>query len=251
MSEANSSTIATPNELGAYRSISTLAVLSFILGLLSLLSFAPSMFFVFTFPPVAIILGLLAVRQIRAAPEVYTGIRLAKLGVALGLVCGVVSVGTKYINTTRIGNHGHIVADRFVNKLKAGDTAGAFWLKIPREGRAPFLTMSAKDLPGDLKQQYVTFCAEATPLSEVLARGEATLEFDSVEQALVENGTEYAAVVYKIHSPRSDGHILVLAASYYVPESRERSWHVKEFKPGYSPNSFTGTNTSSGHEHVH
>src|SRR5262245_38228027 len=99
MPEANPSTMAArSDELGSYRSLSTLAVLSFVLGLLSLISFAPSQFFVFTFPPAAIVFGLLAVRQVSNAPEVFTGMRLAKLGIGLGLLCGIGSVAAKYMN---------------------------------------------------------------------------------------------------------------------------------------------------------
>jgi hypothetical protein len=251
MPEANSSTItAESDELGSYRSLSSLAVLSFVLGLLSMLSFAPSSFFVLTFPPLAIVFGLLAARQVRGAPEVYIGMRLAKLGVGIALLCAVGSVVVKYMNTSRIGNHGHIIADRFVGKLKAGDTEGAFWLKIPRESRAAYLTRGGNEVPDQMKQQYVSFYADAKPYSDSLSRGEATLEFDSIEQATVDRGTEYASVIYRYHSPKEDSHILVLAASY-LGESRERSWYIKDFKPSYTPNSFTEPGGSSGHDHVH
>src|SRR5262249_2042969 len=158
-------------------------------------------------------------RQVRAAPEVYTGMRLAKLGVGLALLCAAGSVTVNYANESRIGSHGHIIADRFVNKLKAGDTTGAFGLRLPREGRGAYLTKSTDELPVQMKQEYVSFCADAMPFTESLKRGEATLEFDSVEQAIVDRGTEYAAVVYRFRSPKEDTHVLVLAASYYVPES--------------------------------
>jgi hypothetical protein len=215
------------------------------------MSFAPSPFFVFTFPPIAILFGLLAVRQVSKAPEVYAGMRLAKLGVGLALLCAVGSVAAKYTNSSRIGNHGQIIANRFVDKLRAGDTQGAFWLKVPREGRAQYLTKSVDEIPPQLKQEYVNFYADAHPLIKMLVSGEATLEFDSVEQAIVEHGIEYAAVVYHLHSQKEETHVLVLAASYYVPESRERSWHIKDFKPSYAPNSFTGSSGGSGHGHAH
>src|SRR5262245_2051947 len=119
MSQADpASAIQGHEEIGAYRSMSTLAVLSFVLGLLSFLSFAPSWLFVFLFPPGAIVIGLLALRQITVAPEVWTGLRLAKLGIVLGAICAVVALAAKYADGKRIGQHGKIVADRFVKKLQ-------------------------------------------------------------------------------------------------------------------------------------
>jgi hypothetical protein len=251
MSDANSSsaTIAY-NELGSYRSLSTLAVLSFVLGLLSLLSFAPTRIFLFLFPPAAVVLGLLALRQISTAPEVYTGLRLAKLGLGLALVSAVGSAGAKYMESSRIGNHGRIIADRFINKLKARDTEGAFWLKFPREGRAGYVGKNSDEIPGELLQQYGSFRAEATPVSESLANGEATVEFEAIEHTTTENGMEFAAVVYKYRSPKEDTRILVLATSYLVQDSHERSWYIREHKIGYTPNSFMQSKTT-GHSHAH
>jgi hypothetical protein len=83
MSGTNSASmrVASDDDLGLYRSLSTLAVLSLILGLLSVLSFAPTNLFIWIMPPAAIVSGLIALRQIRSAPEVWTGVRLAQLGI--------------------------------------------------------------------------------------------------------------------------------------------------------------------------
>jgi hypothetical protein len=236
--ESTAARIATGEEIGSYRSLSALAVLSFVLGLLSIISFAPSWFFVLVFPPAAIVLGILAFRQISAAPEVYTGARLARFGIVLAAICAVGSIAAKVQNSRRIVSQGRIVADRFVNKLRAGDTEGAFWLKVPREGRASFLMRSGVEVPNEVKGQYVSFYNDAVHFTQDLA-------------SIIERGIEYAPFIYHLHSPKGDTHVLVLVASHYISESQQRSWYIKEFRPGYEPQSFEGSKGSSGHGHSH
>ena len=72
------------NEIPAYRAISPLAVLSLVLGLLSLLCFTDPSFLVVA--ALAVTAGLLADRKIQRMPDVLTGRRLAQAGVALGLL---------------------------------------------------------------------------------------------------------------------------------------------------------------------
>lgn len=66
----------------SYRALSVGAVVSFVLGLLSILAFAD--FWLGLIPLLAIVVGALAWRRIAQAPEAYTGRRLAEIGVALG-----------------------------------------------------------------------------------------------------------------------------------------------------------------------
>lgn len=251
MADSNSPSFnAAYEEIGAYRSLSSLAVLSVVFGILSFLAFAPTPLFLYLFPPAAVILGFIALRRISSAPEVWTGLRLAKVGIALGVICAGGSLGAKFMDSYRIGRHGRIVADRFVNKLKAGDPEGAFWLKYPREARIGFIGKTMDDVPGELPQQYSSFFTDTAQISEQLARGEATLEFESLENTLSDHDAEYAAVVYRYHSPKEDTRILVVAASNHAVDSRGRSWYIREHRPGYTPNSFLESQ-NAGHGHVH
>jgi hypothetical protein len=262
MSHANPAPLAADEEMIAYRSLSTLAVLSFILGLLSILSFAPSRVFMFMFPPAALVTGLLAVRQITLAPEVWTGKRLAKLGIALALLSFTGSALVRYVQSKRIGQHGRIVADRFINKLKAGDTEGAFWLKFPRESRSVWLNKTADDVPGQILQQYGMFHTENTPMCKALMSGEATIEFEAIEHTTANQGGEYAVVLYNYRSatedththphphPHPHTHLMVLATSYAGTNPHERSWFVQEFKTDYEPHSYEDSKRT-GHGHAH
>lgn len=70
---------------GAYRALSASAVVSGVLGLLSVLAFAD--WWLGAVPLMAIATGLAAYRRIKAAPDEFTGLYLAKAGMALGFVC--------------------------------------------------------------------------------------------------------------------------------------------------------------------
>jgi hypothetical protein len=251
MSQVDSAQPPVANEeLGSYRSLSTFAVLSAVLGLLSILAFAPSQVFVFLFPPAAVVFGLLGLRQVTVAPEVWTGRRLSKFGIGLGLICAVGSMSTIYVNNQRIGRHGKIIADRFVNKLRAGDTEGAFWLKMPREARLPYLGKQSGEGNSEVGQQFAIFHAETDTMSKALASGEATIEFESIEHTIIDHGTEYAAIVYSYRSPQEDTHVMILASSFGMSESRNRSWFIREVQAGYSPHSYAASKSAShGHSH--
>ncbi len=67
-----------------YRALSAAAVVSCVLGLLSVLAFAD--FWLGLVPLLAIVVGVIAWRQIAQSPDELTGRRLAQVGVALGIV---------------------------------------------------------------------------------------------------------------------------------------------------------------------
>lgn len=252
MSGANSHSmkVASDDDLGAYRSLSTFAVLSLILGFLSLLSFAPTNIFLWVIPPAAIVTGLIALRQITSAPEVWTGIRLAQLGIGLAVVCAGGGVGDKYYHSVRMARHGKATADRFMDKLKRGDIEAAFWLMMPRESRRDLENKSSDDIPTTIMERYGSFRIEVESFADALASGQATAEFESVEETAQDHGTEYASVVYKIHSPMGDNRVLIVATSMPSPETNEPTWFIREQKIGYVPRSYVPP-VASGHGHSH
>jgi len=252
MSGANSPSmrVASDDDLGLYRSLSTPAVISLILGLLSLLSFAPTNLFLWIIPPAAIVTGLIALRQITSAPDVWTGVRLAQLGIALAVVCAAGAVGERYYNSSRIARHGKAVADRFMDKLKAGEIESAFWLTMSREGRREAENLKMDNLPEQLLERYGTFREEVEGHVKALASGEITVEFEGVEETARDHGTEYASVVYTVHSPRGTNRILIVATSLRMNDAQEPSWYVREHRFGYAPGSYAAP-VSGGHGHSH
>jgi hypothetical protein len=88
-------------EYARYKAVSTAAVASLVVGLLSLLTFLD---FWFAFiPVVGLVLGAVALKKIRANPEELTGEPVAKLGLALNLVIGIAGPATLlYIYATEV-----------------------------------------------------------------------------------------------------------------------------------------------------
>lgn len=250
MSGANSASmrVASDDDLGMYRSLSTFAVISLILGLLSILSFAPTNLFLWIIPPAAIVTGLVALRQIASAPEVWTGIRLARLGIGLAVVCGGGSLGEKYYSNARIARQGRAVAERFIDKLKGGDIEAAFWLTMPREQRDQIQKLKSDKVPTELMERYGGFREGVHEYADAMASGEVHLEFDRVEKTSRDRGTEYASVVFRVHSPKGDSHALILASSFHGP--RGPSWFIRDHRFDYTPGSFEAP-VVSGHGHSH
>src|SRR5487761_1873595 len=84
-----------------YRALSTLAVISLVAGVLSALAFLD--WTLAAIPMVGIVTGVLALRQIRAAPDAYTGELLALIGT---LLCGTLWLGgwsrLAYVHATEV-----------------------------------------------------------------------------------------------------------------------------------------------------
>jgi hypothetical protein len=86
--ESVSTVSSSAADLHPYRAVSRSAVLSLVLGVVSLLSYIFASLLVL--PAVGLILGIMAYRTVRRYPDEYTGGRMALAGAAL---CGLVLVG--------------------------------------------------------------------------------------------------------------------------------------------------------------
>ena len=94
---------AIENEIPSYRAISRYAVFSLICGIIASFSFA-SLFFVFSVA--AVILGILAHLGIKKYPDMITGRGMANVGIALGLIFGLIVstyTGVHALILSRIG----------------------------------------------------------------------------------------------------------------------------------------------------
>lgn len=84
-----------------YRALSTLAVVSFVAGVLSVLTFVG--WSLAAIPMVGIVAGVLGLRQIRANPDAYTGEHFALVGT---LLCGLLWAGgwsrLAYVHATEV-----------------------------------------------------------------------------------------------------------------------------------------------------
>ena len=247
-SSASSGPVST-DEFASYRALSTWAVLCFVLSLLSILSFA-HWFFLWAFPVAAVATGALALRQIAGAPQDWTGVRLAQTGIGLAVFCFLGALGTDAYWDNGVRRAGRATAERFVAKLRAGELESAFWLTLPRGMRREAEKLELKSVPPELAQQYQTFREEFRTLALGLADGSSTIEFDLIEKTGDQAGEEVAAIVYKIHAPEGDSHLLVLTSTKHSSDTHGGSWFVSQHNTGYTPRSFQ-IRAPSGHGHSH
>jgi hypothetical protein len=83
--------VVASNEYLQYKTLSSAAVASLVVGILSLLAFLHPWFVVI--PVVGVVLALVAIRGIKANSEEFTGLPIAKAGLLLSLVFGVAGPG--------------------------------------------------------------------------------------------------------------------------------------------------------------
>jgi len=108
------------DEWGQYRSLSTLAVVAFVLGLCSVATFAGPLLVVV--PLAAVATALLALKGIAASEGGLTGARLARWGLALAILFGVASVVQVEVR------------DRLLQRQ--ADRVSQQWLSLGAQGRA-------------------------------------------------------------------------------------------------------------------
>lgn len=106
-------------ELGQYRSISRLAIAALFAGLASALAMAHPV--LWSLPPLAAVLSVLAVRHVARHESVLTGHWMAVVGLVLALVCGAASIS-------------RVVAARRIVRAQAQQVAVA-WLQLLRDGK--------------------------------------------------------------------------------------------------------------------
>lgn len=125
------------NELPTYRAIEPFAVFSLILGVLSVFSFASSLFYVAAVS--AVIFGVLADRRIKRLSGELTGKGLAQAGIALGLVFGLISFTSSRLHDYILRSNAEAFAKKYMKDvLVRGRIADAVWYALPEDMRRQY-----------------------------------------------------------------------------------------------------------------
>lgn len=106
------------DELGQYRSLSTLAVAAFLLGLCSVLAFiAPALVAI---PLIAIAVALLALAKIRSSAGALTGSLLARSGLVLAIVFAVAAFAHVYVRDSLSIRLASVAAQKWLSSVSTG-----------------------------------------------------------------------------------------------------------------------------------
>jgi len=106
------------DELGQYQSLSTLAVMALLLGVLSLVAFFSSLLLVV--PLFAVGVAALALASIKRADGGLQGTRLAYCGLSLAIVFGVASVSRGQVRVELLRRQANTAAERWLSLLAHG-----------------------------------------------------------------------------------------------------------------------------------
>jgi hypothetical protein len=121
------------NEMPAYRAVQPLAIMSFIAGAASVLSFTSPYFVLFGV--LGLILGLLALRTIARLPEIYTGEKIANAGIGLGLLFSLSALTITFVQGWLVERDAAKFAREYVVVLRDKSFEDALFLETPPANR--------------------------------------------------------------------------------------------------------------------
>lgn len=255
------------NELPTYRAISNRAVVSLICGALASFSFADLNFLFFA--ALAVVVGILANRAIRRAPDTLTGSRLANAGIALGLIFGLTVVTYSTIQYIIIKREASRFGLEYARVLKEGTFGDALLLGDPPERRQDrtgadkqkeWEQMKAKD-----RMMLETKMGSVTNLRKALSTKDAHIHLLSIENQGVDESISagiyyFATILYEVEgatpppgTPPTSGPLYALAVIKGHARGRHYEWWVEDTRFPYTPKSYQAKSkpVDDGHGHAH
>jgi Domain of unknown function (DUF4190) len=250
------------NEFPAYRAISPMAVISLILGLVSILSFADFSFLLAALA--AIVTGALAARKIHRMPEVLTGRGFAHAGIALGLAFSLAAVSVDTVQGFIRRREAMKFARDYAEALRSGNMAQALWFGAPINSRREMspdqilerMERESRRDPGTLVQQ-------TTPVKEVQKRlaasPSATLTIEGIERDGVDGLDPYALVLFRLRGPGNAEQNIAPHDDYAMAvlkgkvTNRKYEWLTDSLTYPYKPKSHVMKTLpiDDGHGHAH
>jgi hypothetical protein len=256
---------AIDNEIGVYRAIHPAAVFSLICGVFSLLSFVYGFFLLVA--ALAVVLGFHAQNRIKRFPDMWTGLKLAQAGTALGLIFGVASFTMAAVQEQMQTRAGLKFANEFVNVLKQGSFNSAIWWSTNPHGREK---VTPDKLVDDMRAQTENVHAieeHFAPIKNLVSRASTAgeeLKVKGVESQGFEGLDPWVAVVLQVNGPGTAAYPekeqFALAVVKWITVKNKVQWWVEPTKFPYEPKSYEhptkpiddGHNHGGGgHSHAH
>lgn len=190
---------ALENEIPSYRAISTLAVASLLLGLVSILNVATLWFLIAS--GAAVLLGVLALKRIARFPDLLTGASLAKSGIVLGVVFGLAATTTSVVQDLVLKSKASGFAKQFAKIVKEREFPDVAWFHIHPETRKDKSGVSlieearksSRD-PSMFQQEFAGMIA----LKSAVDERKLDIQYDHLALAGSSELVPFAAAVYKL-----------------------------------------------------
>jgi Domain of unknown function (DUF4190) len=248
---------AIENEIPTYRAIHPLAVLSLVLGILSVLSFANQAFVVAGV--LAILTGVIASRTIQRLSDVLTGRGLAQAGIALGLVFSLSAVTIGLVQSLLLTREVQRFAGRYCQVLARGNQAETLFWSLPpafRAGKTPEEALDAVKKESRAEEFEMRYGVYKTVLDRLATPGQ-TVQLDAIEAQGVEGVTPFATVRLRLNgsarpgAPAQEAFALLLIRA--DPGHGRQEWYVEDLRYPYQPSSYTPAPkpVDDGHGHGH
>lgn len=224
------------NELPAYRAIAPMAIASLILGLAAIFAFV-NIYFA-AFGALAIAAGVMARRQIRRMPDVWTGSKMADVGTGLGLLFGLSAVTISVVQLAIINHQARKFALDYVATLRSGSLEDAIYFQQHPESRKK--AKSRGELVAELKagmRMPGMFEQESKATIDVIKRLSGpgqSIELGPRLETLVDKMDVYIDFVVTVKGPKTqefpDETQYGLLRLLGVPDGKTYGWKVFALK---------------------
>jgi hypothetical protein len=216
-----------------YRPLSGLAVTSFVLGLGSILAVISS--YLVVLPPVAGLLAILALRQIRASGEELSGRRLANAALVLACFFGAWGVVQHFGRPWVISSQARRFCDGWLQLVVDGNVLEAYQWTMPPENRlassvplGPFYevhTAAKKALDDYFKMLPFRLDAEGSGLRSSRYLGNQSVALQETGEHLVSH--RYQIMHERDGKPRTD--VLIFNIVRFPPtEEKVIHWRLRD-----------------------
>jgi hypothetical protein len=219
---------------GAYHSVSALAIIALMVGLLSPLAFAHELWW--ALPIAGIALSIVAIVRIDRSEGMLAGRWAAVLGLAISLFCGAAAITQASTRRMWLAYRAERMAERFVALLREGKSREAhqLWtrpqLRLLPDGDLAELYKAnltlTKDFEGFLDREVIRDFLSLTD--------EAEVQHLSTRLTFSDAHRDYLMVFYRLHGPTKTGQIdkeIKFVIEHAEDEDGKGRWRVYSDEP--------------------
>jgi len=219
---------------GAYHSVSALAVIALVIGLLSPLAFAHEL--LWSLPLAGIALAVVAIVRIDRSDGMLVGRWAAVFGLAISLFCAAGAITQATTRRLWLAYRADRMTERFVELLREGKSREAHQLwtrpqfRLVPGGDLEELykanTAAAKEYEGFLKREVVHDLLSLTD--------EAQVDHVSTRLTFSDHYHDYLMVFYRIHGPTKTGQIdkeVKFVIEHAKDDNGQEQWRVYSDEP--------------------
>ena len=249
---------AIENEIPTYRAISRSAIFSLLFGVIASFSIA-SLYFL-AFAVLAVITGVMANRAIKQYPDMLTGRGIANVGIALGLIFGLVVSTYTGVQSFLLSREAQRFAKLYAQVLSEGGLGDTIWWGMYPESRKSITPAEALKDFEEAKTKERMFreqkLASVNSLRKQLTgKSGSHLHFIDIEsQGIDDSGATivyFATALYEVEGP-PEGKQYALAVFKGMPKGRHYEWWVEDVRFPYQRKTFVIPDkpVDDGHGHA-